>query len=137
MWRSVLVSLAGVVLAGNLHAAQHKERPPSDTPKHTQVIITKIDAKSGEITVKYTDAAGKERHKTFRLTRDVKILDETGRVVTLDVFESGSDATDPGGGRAAEGTSSSRAGTSGSATVGCGQNAHRNDRLRGRLLIAV
>ena len=44
-------------------------------------------AKKGEISVKYTDDKGKEQQKTFRLTQDVKIFDETGRVAAIDVFE--------------------------------------------------
>jgi Ca2+-binding EF-hand superfamily protein len=56
------------------------------------VTVTKVDAKKGEITVKYTDDKGKEQEKTFQLTSDVRLLDETGRVVKIDVFESGNDA---------------------------------------------
>jgi Ca2+-binding EF-hand superfamily protein len=84
---------AGIVvlllLVGNLRAEQDKKQPQKDFPQYTRVTITKIDAKKGEITVKYTDNKGKEVRKTFKLTRDVKIFDETGRVAAIDVFESG------------------------------------------------
>jgi len=84
---------AGIVvlllLVGNLRAEQDKKQPQKDFPQYTRVTITKIDAKKGEITVKYTDDKGKEEHKTFKLTRDVKIFDETGRIAAIDVFESG------------------------------------------------
>jgi len=90
MSRSLLAGLVVLILlVGNLRAAQDKEQPQKDFPQHTRVTITKIDAKKGEITVKYTDDKGKEEHETFKLTRDVKIFDETGRVAAIDVFESG------------------------------------------------
>src|SRR6516165_400500 len=64
----------------------------SGTDKPTTVTITKVDAQKGEITAKYEDENGKSQTKTLHLTRDVRLLDETGRVVQLDVFESGNDA---------------------------------------------
>jgi Ca2+-binding EF-hand superfamily protein len=93
MSRFLLAGLAvAILLIGSLRAADDREKPTKDVPKHTPATITKIDAKKGEITVKYTDGKGKEQQKTFRLSRDVKIFDETGRVVTIDVFASGSEA---------------------------------------------
>jgi Ca2+-binding EF-hand superfamily protein len=90
MWRSLLAGLVVLILlVGNLRAAQDKEQPRKDFPQHTRVTITKIDAKKGEITVKYQGDKGKEEDKTFKLTRDVKIFDETGRIAAIDVFESG------------------------------------------------
>ena len=89
MSRSLPAGLAVLILlVGNLRAAQDKKPPQKDFPQHTRVTITKIDAKKGEITVKYAEE-GREKHKTFKLTRDVKIFDETGRVAAIDVFESG------------------------------------------------
>jgi hypothetical protein len=93
MSRSLLAGLVVLILlVGNLRTAQDKEQPQKDFPQHTRVTMTKIDAKKGEITVKYTDDKGKEEHKTFKLTRNVKIFDETGRVAAIDVFESGDEA---------------------------------------------
>jgi Ca2+-binding EF-hand superfamily protein len=93
MSRSLLAGfVVFILLVGNLRAAQDKEQPQKEFPQHTRVTVTKIDAKTGEITVKYTDDKGKEEHKTFKLTRDVKIFDETGRVAAIDVFESGDEA---------------------------------------------
>ena len=90
MSRSLLASLVVLILlVGNLRAAQDKKQPEKDFPEHTRVTITKIDAKKGEITIKCTDDKGKEEHKTFKLTRDVKIFDETGHIAAIDVFESG------------------------------------------------
>jgi len=92
MSRSLLAGLVVLILLfGNLRAAQDKDQPQKEFPQHTRVTITKIDAKKGEITVKYTDDKGKE-DKTFKLTRDVKIFDETGRIAAIDVFESGDEA---------------------------------------------
>jgi Ca2+-binding EF-hand superfamily protein len=92
MLRSLVAGLVAICLVANLVAAQDKEQPRQDVPTYTQVTITKIDAKKGEITVKYADVNNKEQHKTFQLIRDVKLLDETGRVVAIDVFESGGEA---------------------------------------------
>jgi len=93
MSRFALASLVGVNLfIGSLHATQVKEKPPQDVAEHMPVTIFKIDRKKGEVTVKYADGKGKEQQKTYRLNRDLKIFDETGRVVTIDVFESGSAA---------------------------------------------
>ncbi len=93
MLRTILAALpVAVLLAGNLIAADDKDKKDKEGPKPTTVTIMKVDAKKGEITVKYTDEKGKQQEKTFQLTKDVKILDETGRAVTIDVFESGGDA---------------------------------------------
>jgi Ca2+-binding EF-hand superfamily protein len=93
MSRSLLAGLVVLILlVGHLRGAQDKEQPQKDFPEHTRAIITKIDAKKGEISVKYTDDKGKEEHKTFKLTPDVKIFDETGRVAAVDIFESGDEA---------------------------------------------
>jgi Ca2+-binding EF-hand superfamily protein len=93
MLRPILAALpVAVLLAGNLVAADDKEKKDKESPKPTSATITKVDAKKGEITVKYTDDKGKMQEKTFQLTKDVHILDETGRVVNIDVFESGNEA---------------------------------------------
>jgi len=92
MSRFLLVGLGMILLVGNLHATQDKEKPPKDIPNPMSVTITKIDSKKGEITVKYTDGKAKDQQKIFQLRPDVKLFDETGRVVKIDVFEIGSEA---------------------------------------------
>ncbi len=57
--------------------------------KHAEATITKVDAKEGTVTVKMMDKEGKEVEKTFQLTEDVEYIDTTGRVASLDVFQSG------------------------------------------------
>jgi Ca2+-binding EF-hand superfamily protein len=92
MLRPILAALPiAVLLAGNV-VADDKEKKDKEGPKPTTVTITKVDVKKGEITVKYNDDKGKEQQKTFQLTKDVKILDESGKVIGIDVFESGNDA---------------------------------------------
>ena len=81
-----------ILLAGSVIAADDKNKKDKDGAKPTNVTITKIDAKKGEITVRFTDDKGKEKEKTFQLTKDVHVVDETGRVINIDVFEAGSDA---------------------------------------------
>ncbi len=60
--------------------------------KPTHVTIAKIDAARPAITIQYTDDKGQKHEKTFQLTKDVRLLDETGRAIKIDVFESGNDA---------------------------------------------
>lgn len=91
MQRSFLVALAAAALLAGGLPADDKEKKDKDAPNPTAATVTKVDAKGGEITVKYTDAQGKQAEKTFRLTKDVRLFDETGRVVAVDVFESGQD----------------------------------------------
>ena len=56
---------------------------------HAEATITKVDAKEGTVTVKMMDKEGKEVEKTFQLMEDVEYIDTTGRVASLDVFQSG------------------------------------------------
>jgi Ca2+-binding EF-hand superfamily protein len=83
---------AAVLLTGRALADDTKDTTGKDVGKSVSATVMKVDAKKGEITVKLTDAKGKEQEKTFKLTEDVRILDETGRVVKIDVFQAGSDA---------------------------------------------
>jgi hypothetical protein len=53
--------------------------------------ITKVDPKKGTVTVHMKDDNGKEVDRTFTLTQDAVMMDDTGRVATLDVFQSGND----------------------------------------------
>lgn len=54
-----------------------------------QPTITKMDPREGTVTVKMDDTEGKEIERTFQLTEDVRYIDSTGRVDTLDVFQCG------------------------------------------------
>ena len=54
-----------------------------------QPTITKVDPREGTVTVKMADKKGKEVEKHFRLTDDIEYFDSTGRVITVDVFQSG------------------------------------------------
>ncbi len=78
-------------MAGSLLTAEEKDKKDKDNKKPTAATVTKVDAKKGEITVKYTDTQGKEAEKTFHLTKDIHLFDETGRAAAIDVFESGHD----------------------------------------------
>jgi hypothetical protein len=53
--------------------------------------ITKMDVKKGTITLKMKDKDGKDVEKNFKLTEDVLMMDDTGHIVAIDVFESGND----------------------------------------------
>ena len=56
---------------------------------HAHATITGVDAKNGTVTVKMKDKNGKDVEKTFTLAEDVEYVDSTGRVATLEVFQSG------------------------------------------------
>ncbi len=89
MLRPFLVSLtAAVMLTGSLAAADEQK----DKDRQTKVTVTKIDPQKGDITVRLTDNQGKSQERTFHLTHDIRLLDETGRVVAIDVFQSGNEA---------------------------------------------
>ena len=92
MLRASVIALTVVVLLAGRALTDDQGKKDKDGAKPAHVTITKLDAKKGEITVKYTDDTGKTREKTFQLTKDVRLLDETGRLVKIDVFESGNDA---------------------------------------------
>jgi len=96
MPRSLFAALlAGALLAGSLSADDRgeKEKKGNDALKYAAVTITKLDPKSGQITVKYrVDDRGEEKTKTFQHTKEVRLLDETGRTLALDVFEAGTEA---------------------------------------------
>jgi len=92
MTRTFLAAFAALALLAGSLVADDKQQTDKGASRGAAVTITKVDAKKGELTVKYTDDKGKEVQKTFQLTRDVRYLDETGRVVAVDVFEAGQDA---------------------------------------------
>jgi Ca2+-binding EF-hand superfamily protein len=93
MPRLFLAALAVVALsASGLCSADDKDKKDKDADQSCAATVVKVDVKKGEITVKVNDAQGKEQEKTFRLTKEVRLLDETGRVVNIDVFQSGCDA---------------------------------------------
>lgn len=80
---SVVALLIGSLVSGD-------EKPKKVEGKQPIVAtITKVDAANGDISVKYTDPKGQEVEKIFRLTKDVRLFDETGRVVAANAFESG------------------------------------------------
>ena len=56
---------------------------------HAQATITKVDAKKGTVAVTMKDKEGKETEKTFKLMDDAEYFDTTGRVATIDLFQSG------------------------------------------------
>jgi 3-dehydroquinate synthase class II len=57
--------------------------------EHARATITKVDAKNGTVTVMMKGKNGKEVEKTFRLTEESEYADSTGRVATIEVFQSG------------------------------------------------
>ncbi len=92
MFRSLLACVAPLVLLAGNAIADGQDNGHRGADKPTSVTIIKVDPKHGEIKARYADESGKTQTKVFRLTSDVRLLDETGRVVQLDVFESGDDA---------------------------------------------
>jgi hypothetical protein len=77
--------------AGNLVADEAKKDRTNKEGKHCEATITKVDLAHHTVTVRMRDRDGKEVTKTFHLTEDVRMLDSTGRVAAIDVFQSGDD----------------------------------------------
>ena len=71
-------------LAGGSPAADEK-------PDHAGVngVVVKVDAANHAVTVRVQDAEGKEVEKTYRLSGDAHVTDESGKAVGLDGLEAG------------------------------------------------
>ena len=82
---AVLSSILLLFSFGAAAEAQDKKDP--SPPK--SMTVTHVDAAKGAIAVKYTDGTGKTLEKTYQLTEDVRIFDETGRLGNIAVFQSG------------------------------------------------
>jgi Ca2+-binding EF-hand superfamily protein len=80
--------ILGVLLTANLFG-DDKDTKDKKSPPPILATIVKVDAKKGEITVKFTDSKSKETEKTYTLAEEVRLFDETGRTVKIDVFQSG------------------------------------------------
>jgi Ca2+-binding EF-hand superfamily protein len=93
MPRTFLAALTVLVLlVGRGLADDQKQKNQSDGTKPKNATITNVDPRKGTITLKYTDEQGKPQEKTFQLTSDVRLLNETGRLVNIDVFQSANEA---------------------------------------------
>ncbi len=92
MVRAMLSSFVLVVFLGSgFVAGDEKDTKDTKNDKGTKATITKVDRQKGTITVKMKDENNKDVEKTFKLAEDVRMLDSTGRVAAIDVFESGND----------------------------------------------
>jgi len=83
----VLMCVATVVAAENKNK-DNKDNKDAKGHK-AQATITKVDAKTGTVTVKMKDKDGKEQERMFKLAEDVRYFDSTGKAVAIDVFRSG------------------------------------------------
>jgi Ca2+-binding EF-hand superfamily protein len=92
MVRPILALVAATAVLASSLAAADLEPKDQNAARFTKATITKVDARKGEITVRCTDAQGKTQEKIFHLADEVRLLDETGRVVNIDVLESGNEA---------------------------------------------
>ena len=77
--------------AGDDVCVTEKDDKVTELKKHAEAKITKVDKKTGDITVKMTEKDGKEVEKTFRLVEETDYADSTGRIAELDIFQSGDD----------------------------------------------
>jgi uncharacterized protein YigE (DUF2233 family) len=91
MLRAFLLSTAVLFAMTLALKADDKEKRDKDTKKPTEATVTNVDAKKGQITLKMKDSTGKETEKTFNLTADVRMLDDKGNAVAIDVFRSGNE----------------------------------------------
>jgi hypothetical protein len=91
-----LVAVSGFLAASTLAAAGAQKNNAAGTKadkdnKGQTAKITKVDKANKSITVQMKDKNGKSVERTFRLTEDIRYLDDTGRVAAIDVFQSGND----------------------------------------------
>lgn len=92
MARAVVGSLAVlVILVGGLMADDKTDQKTNKGDHKTKATITKVDKAKHTITVQMKDKNGKDVEKTFKLAEDIRMVDETGKVAAIDVFESGND----------------------------------------------
>jgi hypothetical protein len=99
MLRLLLASMAVLaIFVGGLGVAAEKNKAKSNTKeastanqKGQKATITKVDPKNHTITVKMKGKDGKEETRTFKLTEEVRMVDSTGRVAALDVFQAGNE----------------------------------------------
>jgi Ca2+-binding EF-hand superfamily protein len=89
---SILSGLIDVDPADRQRPRRRQGKKNGQGAKPTNVTITEVDPKNGSITVKCTDEKGQTQERTFQLTSNIRILDETGRVAHIDLFESGNEA---------------------------------------------
>jgi uncharacterized protein YuzE len=93
MWRVMvgLVAVLGLVLSTASAQDNKNQGKFGAKQKPVKAKIVKVDPKKQTITVEMKDKSGKQVEKTFKLTEDIRMLDETGKVVAIDVFQSGND----------------------------------------------
>jgi hypothetical protein len=96
MRRSFPAALAVVGVLAATAIAADKQAPDKQTAGQktasTAVTVTKIDPAKHEITLSFKNDKGETQERTFRLTEDVRLLDETGRAADVALFESGNEA---------------------------------------------
>ena len=90
MFRSMLCSLVilGVYVGFVAADAAKTDVKDKTDKKGKEAKITKVDAKKGTVTVKM-EVKGKELEKTFKLAEDIKYMDSSGKVATVELFNSG------------------------------------------------
>jgi uncharacterized protein YigE (DUF2233 family) len=80
------------LLVGGLLAADNKANPAKTehNAKGEKAKIVNVNPKANTVTLEMKNKEGKEVKRTFHLTEDVRMIDEsTGRAAALDVFRSG------------------------------------------------
>jgi hypothetical protein len=66
-----------------------KDGKVTEIKENDEATITKVDPKSGTVTLKMKDTNGKDTEKTFALVEDAEYIDSNGRVAALNVFRNG------------------------------------------------
>jgi hypothetical protein len=89
MLRFVACSTALALYCAFSLTADEKTKTDSKDKKQHEATVTKVDANKGTITLKMKDRNGKETERTFTLAEDIRMMDDTGKVVAIDVFRSG------------------------------------------------
>jgi hypothetical protein len=91
MLRAFLGLAVALVLSVGLLAADDKAQQDKNKNKEgrQKATITKVDPTNRTVTLRMTDKSGKTTERTFKLTEEVRMLDSSGRVAAVDIFQSG------------------------------------------------
>lgn len=89
--RTNKIRVGGVILAVERHGKLAELRLPDEPapPAAGRAIVADVDPEKKTITLRMADASGRQVERTFRLTGDLDLYDEAGKVAQLGLFKLG------------------------------------------------
>jgi hypothetical protein len=90
MPRHLLCPLAALLVGGLALADEVRDRKDADKDaKRIEATVQKANVKDGTVTVELMGKSGKERVRTFKVTRETRLLSPGGKKLTLKNFPVG------------------------------------------------